>query len=476
MNRLIVASLMAVGVLALRAADIDFPNLDQSGDLMSADAWGRDVPTVDAARITAGGTYVASTNGMLGGLTIGSASKMVFDLTNGDEEDTTITMAGPVKLSATNRKVEFKGGTWDLQGLYGFSMGAWGDLNGNRVTFNGCVITNVSSAYLYYGSATATGYWTLTNSANVFVKGRFEPAFNSVGTMDVVINSGSTLSLGNGFTLGRQDSAKVGTVFHHAIHVSGCGSRFTSVADSGSSTFSVGESAGTGSVMEVLDGAAASFSGGWGGILGNAATSNSNVLRVAGCGSKMSIGTLYINKNGGFGNRLEAYDHGTATVYKVFLNGMDAQIVASNAVISCSDGIAWASGSDHVIRLSGNCPRISLANGYSFKNRTQLVFDLDPNGYLDENVAPFYSAAWGSGDGTEEIIVTGIEEMQKRMVEQRIRRREMKLAFVPSAAWATTEAFARWNAHLPEGAELYWSLGYICLRVNVKFGIMLIVR
>ena len=477
MNTKMVLSAFLFCGYASFASDIEFLNKDKSGDIMSEAAWGRAVPTVDAAQFTgnSGTSFCACTNGTLGGLTIAIGSPLSFNM-----DGKTIAMNGPINPGAYKRTLAFNGGTWDFKAMADrgencMPYGGYGDRKANTITWDACTFTNVVGFYMGYGGSTTEGHWTLKNGSCLHIAGACEPAFNSPGTVDINVNSGSSFLVGNGLTLARASAATATSTFNVTVRVSGQDSLLdVRRMDKTACGLSVDSTYSKNVLIEAGDGGAVKIGGGYV-FFGVGEQSKDNVIRATGANSSVAMSDLYLGgSKGGQDNRFEVLDGAAASCDRFLYGGSRTVLVVSNASFSCSS-FARNNGTDFQLRFSGDRPRLSCS-GYEFKSGTTLTFDLPPEGYLDETVAPFDSSEWGSGDGTEEIVVNGVEEMQKNMVNLRIRTREMRLAHVPSATWVTVAALARWNASLPKGAELYFNGGYVCLRVKANLGMILILR
>lgn len=487
--------ILAVGILAASAAtavDDTFPNKDGSGNLLSEDAWGGPV-SQNRMKIGAGGTYYADPNGTINGIVIGTTGKVIFDQTKSTQENPLVTLGGGFDIGGKGRKVTFKGGKYDFQNLYTLTYGGYDSYNNNTVLFDGCVITNIKSVLSMTYNGTTLTTWTLTNNAVLHTKGDLKPDYFGNGKTHLYITGGSSVLAEGILKMGVRNEGNKGSV-EQKIFVSGEGSRLqfgrSGEVSQLSTQFSdvLLEASKGGSIKHV----GKEF------VMGAIATASNNIVRVRDPGSSASLGTINFGYTSAAShNRIEALDESSVAITYVNLkDGKGNGFICSNATITVNN-FSQTSATNSYLHVSGDHPHVTLtaanATQQNFKRGFRFIVDLPPNGYAYEDAADCPIKANGEIDGldaTTEFEINGIEEYQKKMIERRIRKAKIKLAYFNSNAYwgqlntSELKLLDKWNARLPEGAVLSSPNAAVVsdrgrtlyLNLEVKLGMMLILR
>lgn len=488
--------ILAVGILAASAAtavDDTFPNKDGSGNLLSEDAWGGPV-SQNRMKIGAGGTYYADPNGTINGIVIGTTGKVIFDQTKSTQENPLVTLGGGFDIGGKGRNVTFKGGKYDFQNLYTLTYGGYDSYNNNTVLFDGCVITNTKSVLSMTYNGTTLTTWTLTNNAVLHTKGDLKPDYFGNGKTHLYITGGSSVLAEGILKMGVRNDGNVGSV-DQKIFVAGAGSQLRFGKKDNASYLSVQFSD---CLLDVSDGGSVVHSSNKEFSLGAYTSASNNVIRVRDAGSTANLGTVNFGYTSAAShNRVEALDGANVAISYVGLkDGLDNGFVCSNATITVNN-FSQTSATNSYLHVSGDHPHVTLAAAnatqQNFKRGFRFIVDLPPNGYTYEDAADCPIKANGQIDGldaTTEFEINGIEEYQKQMIERRIRKAKIKLAYFNSNAYwgqlntSELKLLDKWNARLPEGAVLSSPNAAaasdrgrtLYLNLEVKLGMMLIFR
>lgn len=491
-GRFVLAVCVVLLMSAAFAADVNFPNSDSSGDLMSEAAWNGPVPASDRPKIASAGTYTCSTNGTLPGLTFTFTGNKTADMNLA--ADRRVKMTGHLYLGAS-KTINFNGGTWDFGGTAGTQAGDYGAVKNVNVVQDACAITNLSNFAPCYNPSGLVS-WKLQNQSVLHTVGYFRPDSSGNGAVNVFIESGSIAYAGGALRLGARNDGNRNDV-DQSVVVDGAG---TSLGFGASDTTSYVGQQLCGARLEVRNGAMAKARGtliiGKGdSVEGKPPTSN-NVVRVEGSGSIMSIGTLFVGGSSNtLANRLEVLDGAQVDISYVTWYGRGNGIICSNGIVNVHQNARSASETNTFVRVQGNRPLVKLSDAgvsqTNYKNGFRFIVDLPEDGYRydDPDDCPIKSLnSVGCTDETTTFEINGIEAYQERMRRQNVRSERFRIAYIAHNewnGWLTENKLAELNATLPEGAVLDSpqssdeDIGRgrsLYLTIKVKLGIVLIVR
>lgn len=466
MNKLLVMVVAASVTFLSFAADVNFPDADESHDLASVEAWGGAFPGAeDAATIAAGGEFIASSNvTFAGGLKFwAGANPITVDLTGADPAPRTITLGANGDLQ-TGTKLTLKGGVYDYQRKYTpFKENNWASNQRKdmEIVLDGAVITNVGyrTTVGYYGS-TGNNKFVLRNGAvwHQPVDTQFDFHYQGAGNNELLVTTGCTFTCAGCFDWER------GTSLHtkpSRVTVVGEGARYV-VKGHGYVCPRSGET------LTVADGAYASITGSYffygtdktvgSTILFDKAAEGSgttafycagtnNVVRVKDCSVK--LGSVYnsSDKGASFGNGLDA------------VNGT----ISANCI--------WQQGSckftNFLVRVSGAAGQVNFTNAGNtseLRRGTRLVFDLPLEGY-EEGFVPMSFAGSISVDATTVIEIENLDAVRADIVAKGENYRIYRLALFSKDAGNIDTAVTRANARAGDKVEFSRSGNYLDVKI-----------
>lgn len=396
-----VGRLIAVAVLALsftvRAADVYFPNADESGDLARLEAWG-DTPfptSVDQIKLTTRiGTYHVSTNVNLGGILSwgnGYPSTNVIDQT--DYPNTTVTLPNGFRIFRNQDTLDITGGKWDFTktgvlascggGTVGtdcsvtlkdvtasnvkeFLCGAWGTYNTRLIVTNSHITAN--GVYLFEKQVYDAFY------------GQYDSTVELVGTAGRMY-----------FYLGNADGYGSTALF------SGAKTVFTNCNPKSSAyTFLFNDNRATNNQFIVERGAKVYLDNSVYFVTG--ANCCSNRISIVGEGSLVRTGKLTAESTNpdGVDNVIEVRDGGTLSASQIDIQaGVD--IVVSNGTLTTPTVYVGRKAESKNIRVfvQGSEANLDLTNYWFFNAGHNHLWEFDGATCLRPDAKPFWAAGQG---------------------------------------------------------------------------------
>lgn len=478
MKRLLMLVSAGLGVMCVAFA-VDFPNADGKGDLASVDSWNGPIPaSTETVKITASGTYTASSDVTFSGLTAGVPydGSAVFDLSQ--QANRKITLQGTAwdKFNIPNNMttVEFKGGLWDFCSGGTFFAGSTSNARTQchmvRIS-SGCVVTNVQDLYV------ANYDWS--NRVEVVDGSTLHVAHN------VNLMTPTSLTCGNGFLVTNRSTFVVEGIFKTDTAANAAaGDSFVTVLGEGSRFTAMGYcylgAACSGNVLTVADGACAEFAGP-AFYLGQTGTSANNRTVVSN-GGTLSFGKSTIfymgNAAGSDGNRLDILSGSQASFHKESYMGHmgnDNVVTVSNATLSCWQ-LVWghdAGCSGNALVVCGTNPVVNATGGLIFKNGSRLTLTLPDVPYAAECVP--VAADTLTLDGTCALSVRNLAGY----IEKSMGKSKVLVARTKNGVTIPAEVLSAANVALAsEGASFFLSEDgkELWLYAPVRKGLMLIFR
>ena len=478
MKRLLMLVSAGLGVM-YSALAADFPDADGKGDLASADSWNGPVPaSTETVKITASGTYTASSDVTFAGLTAGVPydGTAVFDLTQ--QANRKITLQGTAwdKFNIPNNMatIEFKGGLWDFCSGGTFYAGSTSSARAQCHTVrisSGCVVTNVQDLYV--------AQYDWSNRVEI-VDGSTLHVVRNVNLM-----TPTTLTCGNGFLVTNRSTFVVEGNFKTDTGANAtAGDSFVTVLGKGSRFIAMGYcylgAACSGNVLTVADGACANFTGA-AFYLGQTDTSANNRTVVSN-GGTLAFGKSTIfymgNAAGSNGNRLDILSGSQASFNKESYMGYKGNanvVTVSNATLSCWN-LVWgndAGCSGNALVVCGTNPVVKATGELIFKNSSRLTLTLPDVPYAEECVP--VAADTLTLDETCSLTVQNLDGY----VEKSMGKRKVLVVRTKNGVIIPDEVLASANAalasegasfFLPEDSKELW------LYAPVRKGLMLIFR
>lgn len=470
------------------AADVPLPYSDEVIDLADLGIDPANRPQIGTANKSQTVTAYGDIS-FAGFLMTGLGATVIFDMRD------SVTQASPRKINVTgsfsadaNAKDKMqtwiRGGDWDFNNNdLNFGSAGYANRNGpNLKISDGAVLHGLKSFSLPYGNPSYSTF-EITGEGTVVTAKQVKVDYSSSDQSRMIVADSAEVVVNN--------PSPANGDFRISNNGKNCGLIVTNGASfinlSGKTQY-LGDK-GSGNYLQALDGGKVDVKSGVFYIgysdNSNATTANDTLVRSAGTGSEVLLGTVYFGKgtaaDGNHGCVMRAEEGGLVLLEKAYVSGHDNGFVVSNGTFeTCGSGIIIQSNASNCfLRVSGASPKVVFGfaqnMNYALQCGFKFIVDLPAEGYVDATVPLIDSNMYGTFDSSVDFIFTGIEEMQENMRQNKIRKRTITVFDSYSQSGITSEMVKRWNNYLPEDSHLTWDGGKLILEVRVRFGLMLTV-